>query len=325
MKWHDKHFHTSPLTIRFLIKAQVLVPHTDWDARCTPPPTEHRSVEELPQWPRERERVCVRSSQRAVPTHVQPSQLLRHNPWMHKEPDERKNKKNSRGCRIYLKRSGEHVSKAGWDLVFLSLSLSVSLLLPFSGNLRGSPGIAERAQREFTRPRLDFHPCRVGNDRIQWERVCARCRASSLRTHTDGGFLTAPESGRWWALACSGLNWSESSGKSWIDVWLHDREAWTHVLRDWPELVGSSGLAALGGKAHLDVRRRFIWHPSGIGWVPVVIKKYSITCWLEKTRATLKQIVVSNKNSSANISFINGLLKAVLLFIHTTERTHVGT
>lgn len=59
MKWHDKHFHTSPLTIRFLIKAQVLVPHTDWDARFTPPPTEHRSVEELPQWPRERERECV--------------------------------------------------------------------------------------------------------------------------------------------------------------------------------------------------------------------------------------------------------------------------
>jgi len=170
-------------------KAQVLVPHTDWGARFTPPPTERRSVEELPQWPREREResvcVCVFLSACRLNTHVQPSQLLRHNPWMHKEREWRKKKRKSRGCRIYLKRSGEHVSKAGWDLVLLSLSRSVSLLLPFSGNLRGSAGIAERAQRESIHTHLDFHPCRVGNVHTQWERVCERLPQDFHKTHTQ--------------------------------------------------------------------------------------------------------------------------------------------
>ncbi len=232
MKRHDKHLHTSPLTIPFLIKSSSSSPAHRLGRPLHPSPwTQSRGGTSTgTQSERVRERVC--SSQHAVATHVQPSQLLRHNPSM--PATKRAAGRKKQGCRIYLKRSGEHVSKAGWDLVFLSLSVC-----PFCYHSVETWEAGQALQSEHR----GSPPVQSGK-RAQWEHVCAWCRTSSLCLRTDAGFPTAPagrsESRRAIALAWTDLRAVESPREQNCTM-----ERPEHMLSHWARAIRPACPAAL--------------------------------------------------------------------------------
>lgn len=145
-------------------------------------------------------------------------------------------------CRIYLKRSGEHVSKPP-----SRLGSAVPLSLPLSPFCYHSLETWE-ARQALPSERRRSPPTHTWTfTHAEWEtrrqrphslRACLGLRRDFLfaNTRADGRVLTARAGrsgdGRSLALAWTDLRAVESPREqvNWIDEWLHNGAAWTHVL-----------------------------------------------------------------------------------------------
>ncbi len=253
MKRHDKHLHTSPLTIPFLIKSSSSSPAHRLGRPLHPSPWTQSRGGTSTGTQSERERVCPLSMpSRRTCSLPSCSDTI---PQCLQQRERQDGKKQ--GCRIYLKRSGEHVSKAGWDLVFLSLSVC-----PFCYHSveTWEAGQALQSEHRGSPPGSDFH-------RAEWEacsmRACARLMQDLLSLSAHRRRLSHSSCGplREQVGDCSGLDWSESSGKP-QRAELHNGAAWTHVVT-LSSRHKTSVSSSTGGKHNWTCA--WVWHTSDIG------------------------------------------------------------